>query len=176
MKFYHGCRDGNIKEFKTELSRDGYVYATSSRLIALTYIARVFPNMFKTEKDKEVFIEIVPNFFEDTIKGCSGYVYLMENKKNFIPINQDKNCAHSNSFKIKENVKVVSVEYIEDVYQELNKYIESGQLIIRKFETLSQEEIEKHIDAILKIDNEMHNKLTNNRVDLIKEYLNKKGK
>ena len=84
MAYFNGTRANlPIKQFKTELSKKGYVYATTSRLVALTYIARVIPNMFTSQKGKEIFIEPIPNFFEKTTKGVSGYLYTLEEEEGF---------------------------------------------------------------------------------------------
>lgn len=170
MAFYNGSVDGNIKEFKVVQSRDGFVYATSSWLVALTYIARVFPNLFMTENDKEVFIDVVPNFFENTVKGRSGYLYTLEDNQDFIPIKQNQNCGHANVYKINEDVKVKNVEFIEDVFKELQKYIESGELVIKRYSSLDQEQITKIQKQILELNKNTTN-IKTNCVNLIENYL-----
>lgn len=135
MNFYHGSKDDNILELTTSHTRDGYVYATSSRLIALTYIARSKPNLFSTFKGQECFFEIKPNLFKEMVRNKSGYIYLLENK-DFEPIPQNNKCGHCDCYRIKENVKVVGKEYIKDAYEELKKYIESGD-----FKILTEDEI-----------------------------------
>ncbi len=135
MNFYHGSKDDNISELTTSHSRDGYVYATSSRLVALTYMARRKPNLFSSFNGQECFFELKPNLFKETVRNKSGYIYLLENK-DFEPVPQSNRCGHQNCYKINENVKIVDKEYIKDAYEELLKYVESGE-----FKILTEDEI-----------------------------------
>lgn len=147
MNFYHGSKADNILELTTSHTRDGYVYATSSRLIALTYIARSKPNLFSSFNGQECFFEIKPNLFKEMVKNKSGYIYLLENK-DFEPIPQNNKCGHCDCYKIKENVKVVGKEYIKDAYEELKKYIESGDFKILTEDEIPIERKEKMIEQI----------------------------
>ena len=177
MSYYNGTRtDIPIKQFKTEISKDGYVYATTSRLVALTYIARVIPNMFTTQNSQEIFIEPIPNFFENTTKGVSGYVYILEEKDGFEVVSQNKNCGHQNVVRIKEDVNVKSVEYIKDVYEELQKYIKSGELKIWRFETLDGDFVNNLHKTLLNIEKGPHKNwdASLNKLDDIREYVEQK--
>lgn len=174
MPYYNGSGKGDIKEFKVSLSRDGYVYATDSRLVALTYIARVYPNMFVTRNGKECFLEIVPDFFEKTVKGRSGYLYTLENAQGFESVPQSNKCGHTHVVRISKDVKVTKVEFISDIYSELLKYIHSGELIIQKFDTLDKDFVDKFQAEIIK--NSDQSKTPINRVDLILDYKNRQEK
>jgi len=55
MKYYHGSKEGSIKELTTNHSKDGLVYVTSNRLIALTYAIRGYPNLFTTLPNGQKF-------------------------------------------------------------------------------------------------------------------------
>lgn len=135
MQFFHGSKDNNILELTTSKSKDGYVYATSNRLVALTYIARSKPNLFSTFNGQECFFELKPNLFKEMVGNKSGYIYLLENK-NFEAIPQSNRCGHCDCYRTKENVKIVGKEYIKDAYEELQKYVESGE-----FKILTENEI-----------------------------------
>ena len=116
MPFYHGSKDANIVELTTNHSKDGFVYATSNRLIALTYAARTFPNLFSSENGKEIFNEIKPNLFKKMVEGKSGYIYTLEDKE-FESVPQNEKCGHIDCFRTKTNVKIVKKEVIEDFYR-----------------------------------------------------------
>ena len=134
MQCFHGSKAGDIKELVTSHGRDGYVYATSSRLVALTYAARVQPNLFSSLNGKECFWELKPNLFEKMTKNKSAYIYLLE-EKDFEPIPQSNKCGHQDCYRVHENVKVIGKEFIEDVYEELLKYEKNGEFeIIREHE------------------------------------------
>lgn len=147
MQFFHGSRDGGILELTTSHSKDGYVYATSSRLVALTYVARSFPNLFTSINDRECFLEVKSNIFEKMTKNKSGYIYLLE-AKDFEPVPQGPRCGHKCCYRIKENVKVVSKECIEDAYEELLKYVKSGEFKIVHEDEMPQEKKERIVAQI----------------------------
>ncbi len=147
MKYYHGSLSPEIKELTTQHSKDGYVYVTSDRLVALTYIARSFPNMFFSKNGKEVFWELKEGLFEAMVKGKSGYIYTLEDKP-YEEIPQSNNCGHQHCLRVKENVKVVGREFVEDVYVELMNYAEKGEFEIIRFETIPQEVREREANKI----------------------------
>lgn len=147
MQFFHGSKDDNVLELTTSHSRDGYVYATSSRLVALTYLARSKPNLFSTFNGQECFFELKPNLFDKMVKNKSGYIYLLENKK-FEPVPQSNKCGHCDCYRTKENVKVVGKEYIKDAYEELQKYVKSGEFKILTEDEISLERKEQMIKLI----------------------------
>ncbi len=148
MPYYHGSNAPGIKKLVTSHSLDGKVYVTSSRLVALTYAAKVFPNNFTTRKDgQEIFLEHLPNLFEIMLKGKSGYIYTLEDK-NYFPVKQSKNCGHLNCFYINEDVNVIKCEFIEDLYSELLKYAKTGEFKIIPYNEISQSERERAIREI----------------------------
>jgi len=154
MKYYHGTKDGSLKELTTSHNKDGLVYVTSDRLVALTYAIRGYPNLFTTlPTGKEAFLELVPDLFKKMVKGKSAYIYTLEDRE-YNEVKQNNKCGHSKCFSYDKNVKVVSKEYIEDAYVEFLKYIEKGQFIVIKFEDIpNREQIIKNIlDKASKVD------------------------
>lgn len=160
MQFYHGSKENNITELTTNHSRDGYVYATSSRLVALTYMARSQPNLFSSQYGQECFFELKPNLFKEMVSNKSGYIYVLESK-DFVPAPHSINCGHKNCYRINENVQVVSKEYIEDAYTELLKYVESGELKILTENELLPKEKEQMIKQIKDIAKTLNEKEIN---------------
>lgn len=150
MQFFHGSKDGNILELTTSHSRDGYVYATSSRLVALTYMARSKPNLFSSYNGQECFFELKPNLFKEMVENKSGYIYLLENK-DFEQVSQNNKCGHQNCYRTNENVKVVDKEYIQDAYEELLKYVKSGEFKILTEDEIPHERKEQMIKQIRNI-------------------------
>ena len=147
MEFYHGSQSAEVRELNTTHSKDGFVYVTSSRLVALTYVARSYPNLFFSKNGKEVFMELKKGLFETMVKGKTGYIYTLENK-DYESLPQNNKCGHQHCLRVQENVKVVDKEYIEDVYSELLKYASKGEFEIIKFETISQEIRERELNKI----------------------------
>lgn len=135
MKYYHGSQNPNIEKLTTDHSRDGFVYATTNRLVALTYAVKCFPNLFSTQNGKECFYELKPNLFEKMIKGKKAYIYTLEDK-NFEPVEQSKMCGHQGCFKINQDVNVVEKEEVADAYAALLKYQKSGEFSLIRYNEL----------------------------------------
>ncbi len=136
MKYYHGSRDGNLTELTTNHTKDGHVYVTSSRLVALTYAVHSRPNLFSTDENgKECYWELKPHLFEIMTKGKSAYIYTLENK-DYEPVPQSNKCGHQHCYRVQQNVKVISKEFVPDIYEELLKYAKSGELNIVRCEQM----------------------------------------
>ena len=77
--------------------------------------------------------EYYPNAIEDTYKGVSGYIYLVE-----------KICENCDSINISNVVttskpaNVANVEFVEDAYSEILKSAKAGIIRIRRYEDMSE--------------------------------------
>lgn len=154
MSFFHGSKNGDIKELTTSHSKDGLVYVTSDRLVALCYASRSFPNLFSTKNGKETFIEIKPDLFKLMTKGKKVYIYTLENR-DFVPVKQSTKCGHQNCFYSTENVKVIKKEEIPNAYEEFLKYQKNGEFNLIKYEDIDEkskklitEELENIVEAM----------------------------
>lgn len=162
MKFYHGSKDSNIKQLNANHTKDGFVYATSSRLVALTYAGRCFPNLFSSMNGKEYFWELKPKLFEKMTKGKSAYIYTLEEKE-FKPISQNLRCGHQHCYRVSQDVNVVGREFIPDVYDELMKYESTGEFVLMRYENIDETKRKMMIAEIVKCvksisDDEINNK------------------
>lgn len=149
MIFYHGSTNPSLKLLEKHHSQDGYVYATTDKLVALTYAARKFPNLFTTQNDKIYFFELAPNLFEKMTKGKKGYIYTLKDN-GFSPVIQQKQkCAHQNCYRTANDVQTLSQEEITDVYEELLKYQEQGKFVVYKYKNIPEELKNKMINDIV---------------------------
>ena len=130
MRFYHGSLTDNIEELSTQYS-NGKICFTLSRLVALTYLSKAYPNMFRSDKNVEVYDEIVDGLLESVTKGQSGFIYIIETD-DFCEIAHGPACGHNHCFYSTRNAKVVKKEKIDDLYKELLKYIQSGEFVVVK--------------------------------------------
>ena len=149
MGYYHGSKDGTIEELKTDHTKDNRVYVTNSRLVALTYAVREYPNLFTTlPSGKEAFLELIPGLFSEMVKGKKCYIYTLEDRK-YVPLDQSDKCGHVNCFYINENVRVIKKEYLQDAYSEFLKYIDMNEFVIVKPEDIPNREkiIQKIIET-----------------------------
>lgn len=151
MTFYHGSKDPNLKILEGNHSRDGYVYATTDRLAALTYAARCFPNLFSTGNGKICFVELKPHLFEDMTKGKKGYIYTLQDN-GFAPVSLPKQkCVQDNCYRTNNDVHILDREEIEDMYTEFLKYKEQGRFVVYRYEDIPAETKDKMTKDITKI-------------------------
>ena len=151
MNFYHGSTNPNLKLLEKSHSRDGYVYATSDKLVALTYAARSFPNLFVIKDDKICFFELLPNLFEKMTKSKKGYIYTLKNS-DFVPVDLPKQkCAHNNCYRTDKDVEIIEKEEIQDLYTELLKYEKQGNFVLCRYETIPTDTRQKMIDDIRRV-------------------------
>ena len=162
MIFYHGSTDGDIKEFNTHNS-NRKLYLTTSRLVALTYISKSFPNMFKTaEDDRECFIDIVDGLYEAVTKNQSGYIYTLE-VDDATEVLQDNNCGHKHCFYSISDARILNKEEIKDLYKELSVYKEKGDFFIKRANQISEENRKRVIQSIHKVYEELEKPLKGKR-------------
>ena len=162
MKFYHGSKASNIEMLLTQHSGDGFVYVTSSYLVALCYASRYVLNMFHFDKTKNkvIFQEVKPNYFQELTLNKEAYIYELE-QKDYQEVAQAYNvCAHPHCYKTSENVRVVNKKHIKNLFEEFIPFIESGELEIKKYESLSpvqQKQLKENIRFAFKNKLEKHN-------------------
>lgn len=160
-QYYHGSSSGTLEELSTNHGRDGRVYVTDSKLVALTYGVRTFPNLFTTlQNGKEGFLEIIPNLFERMTKGKTAYIYELEQGE-YTPVVQNNQCGHGHCYSVNHNVKVVGKEHIKDAYEEFLKYIAKGEFVVVKKEDIPQQQFK----AIISIINNHRDKFTKEDID-----------
>ncbi len=151
MIFYHGSKNPDLKLLEKNHSRDGFVYATTDKLVALTYAARSFPNLFTTQNGKIYFFELAPNLFEKMTKGKCCYIYTLEDK-GFSPVVQkNQKCAHQNCYCTANDVKITSREEITDAYDELLRYQKQGEFIVCRHCDIPDDTKNKMIDEIVAV-------------------------
>lgn len=171
MTFYHGSTNPNLKALEKNHSKDGYVYATTSRLVALTYAARSFPNLFVTHNGRVCFLELIPNLFEKMTKFKKGYIYTLVNA-NFDHVELQKNkCAHQYCYRTSNDVAVVSKETIDDIYSELLKYQKQGEFKIYKNNEIPKERRDEMIKEIIQIAKSLTEEEINDEKNYWKDFV-----
>lgn len=137
---YHGSSIGNLTELKPFLSEHGkpYIYFTSSPVVALFYTVKAvdkpfswFPYGFKN--GIPVYTEYYPNALADIYKGKTGYIYEFESVDS-AENPTDINCACVCQFPVKAE-KIIE---ITDVCEKLLEHEKNGELIIERYESLSE--------------------------------------
>ena len=140
MDFYHGTIVKGLTELEplslgnTSLN-EPVVYLTTNKQLALHYIKdRTESPMLKICEDgRLIFQEMFSCALEFLYKGKSGYIY---------------HCV--GDYEISENVGVLftatpnkrvpinNYEYIDDVYEKITEYEETGMFVYEKYEELPQ--------------------------------------
>lgn len=132
---YHGSCTGNLnvlKPFISEHKRE-YVYLSESRVHALLYCVKsnFYTYGFHPESGKLVYTEYYKNALEDLYKGKRGYIYTCAQKENLTPLP-----GISFAFTSEYEVKILNEVVIDDVLDELLRYENSGDIIIRRYKDL----------------------------------------
>ena len=161
MTFYHGSTNPNLKVLKKNHSKDGCVYATTSRLVALIYSVKSFPNLFATYNGQPCFWELIPNIFEKMTKFKKGYIYILENH-NFDHVELHKNkCSQLYCYRTDNDVQIIRKEIVNDIYSEFLKYQKKGEFKIYKFDEIPKEKRDKMIKEISQIAKSLSDKEIN---------------
>lgn len=191
MKLYNGSKDrGDIKEFSTKHTKDGYVYATSSKLVALEYMASVYPDMFMSgwsakpwmekypkmfegcSEEQELYVELIPNFFDIATSGREGWIYEFEEVEGLQSVPQGPKCGHLHCYRTKQNLKVKKVLHILDARKALQKYIDSGELKIIKYEDVDKNFALEKAKFMIDFDKKHHAHIKNNYIQFVRDYYN----
>jgi len=140
-KLYHGSKTGGIERLRVNKTRSDKIFLTESRLAALIYAVRSFPNLFVFQRGREHFLEVKPQLFERLFKGKTAYIYTVE-VKDVEKVKTSAKYSRDNCFSVSRDVLVKSCEVIEDALSELSKYVSSGELVLERYEDLSSKELE----------------------------------
>ncbi len=148
---YHGSSIGGLKELRPNISEHGkpYVYLTSNPVVALLYTVKVveppynwFPYGFRD--GIPVYTEYYPDALADIYKGKAGFIYEFEDVEG-AENPTDINCACVCT----ELIKTEKVTEIRDVYEYLLENEKKGELIIERYEELSDKK-KQWIENIIK--------------------------
>ena len=187
--FYHGTNVGGLKELRPKSSNQGkYVYFAKNRLSVFPYLAnpcqvaldkkygkgvkmvdyRIAQYRF-TPEGKLVFFDVWKNYLEDTFKGQTGYIYYFEDIEGVTRLKSE-----SEIYGLDRPIKVKDVEVIPDIYQELLRLSEEGQVELQFYKDLSDEYKEKHAKRFLETykntDNELIKEILYDKFELVRKY------
>ena len=147
--YYHASQTNDIKVLKPRVSNHNkpLIYFSKKRENVLVYLSNAVEKFCK-ENDfnyngiwskwasygftKDGILEIqeyYPNATYETYNGVSGYIYSVDS----VP-NVEKQEDIPNAYHTSENVRVSRCEYIEDAYEEIQKEIKKGNIVLIKYE------------------------------------------
>lgn len=138
--FYHGSSIGKLAELNPFVSEHGkpYIYFASNPVVALFYTVKAvekpfswYPYGFKN--GIPVYTEYYPNALADVYKGKTGYIYEFE-RIDGAENPTDINCACVCSLPVKTD----KITEIPDVYEMLLEHEKNGELIIERYDFLSE--------------------------------------
>lgn len=152
--YYHASQVKNIKELEPRVSNHNkpLIYFSNKRENVLVYLSNAVEkyckeNNFKYEgiwskwasygftKDGKLEIqEYYPNATYETYKGVSGCIYSIDNIPN---IEKQEDIPYA--FHTREKVNVTNVEYINDAYDEIQKEIKKGNIVLKSYEEFIKE-------------------------------------
>ena len=139
--FYHASDIKNLTEIlplsKAKGSDEKVCYFTHIKKYAMVYLRDKKIDHTACDISENgilVFHEWFPGLLEKVYKGRSGYIYTCKNNGN-ITIAQNWSIWSAT-----QPVPIAETEYIEDVYEEILKLINSGEAQIISYESYSDEE------------------------------------
>lgn len=143
MKYYHGSNITGLKElipnFKvTNTIKEPVIYFTKDKKIALFYIWNrpyKYASFYINSEGKIEYLEEFPNQLFEFYNGNSGSIYECEEDINVIFESHIKGVFISLA-----TVQIKNMSYISNVYEEILKEESLGNIIIKRYETLSIEE------------------------------------
>lgn len=156
--FYHGSSIGNLSELFPQISEHErpYIYFVSNPVVALLYTVKPVEKPFSWYPYG--FIDGIPVYTEyyryalaDIYKDKVGYIYefeRIENAEN--PTNINCACVCSKSLKTEK------ITVIPDVYEKLLEHEKNGELIVERYENLTENRL-KQIENIIKSEIDKYN-------------------
>lgn len=150
--YYHASQIGGITVLKPRISNHNIplIYFSTKRENVLVYLSNAiekycketgFVHKSKWHKwasygfDSDGILrldEYYPNAIEDTYKGVSGYIYLVDKISENTDVVNISDAVTTSSPAI-----VTSVEFVEDAYSELLEAADSGLIKIRRYEAMN---------------------------------------
>ena len=147
MVYYHGSPNGDIKELTTEQSNDGYVWLAEDYSFALLYAGS--PIRFwavDKETGKLIIREVKPGSLELMYKNKLCYIYSISNVGDF----EQYNFKGRKSIRLNHNVKIENKEVIPDAYDKIMELYKENKLIIRWWNSLTEEEQQVERNNVIK--------------------------
>lgn len=154
--YYHASPFPNLKELNPHTSNHNkpLVYLSKKRENTLVYLSNAV-EIFCIENgishsDKIhkwasygfnkngtlILEEYYPNATKETYSGVSGYIYSVKPNKDIIPQDDIPFASVTN-----KPVKIESIEFIPDAFEELNRMAKRGLIILNRFENNSTEKL-----------------------------------
>jgi hypothetical protein len=142
MAFYHGSSVGGLVELRPFAKpwsniKQPLVYMTSSKQLAAHYIwnTEKYPikaPMLNIRPDgTPIFQEMFSGALEYFYKGLSGWFYECDGD-----FQHDNDVGVFTAATSSKPVPIRSAEFIEDVYDHITSYAETGKFVYEKFESL----------------------------------------
>ena len=140
MKLYHGSPTGGITVLDPRFSdpRDPHIYLTDCPALAVIYAhspveGGYFPYFFD-KSGQLCYEEYFPNAL-DLYKGFGGYVYTVEAEG--LPQREKMPWAYKSA----EPIPVTGCRHISDLYAEILRLGEAGEILITRYEELTEQKL-----------------------------------
>ena len=137
--YYHGSRNGDIKELTLDKSNDGYVWLIENYAFAVVYggcSVRFWAA--NKQNNKPIVREVCEDSLEKMYKGVKCYVYCVDDED--VGEYEQYDYKGRKSIRLKHNVKVKNRIVIEDAYEEIMRLYKAGELEIRFWENRDETE------------------------------------
>jgi hypothetical protein len=151
LEYFHGSVVPGIKILEPKMNPDSNltkpcIYFTSKKDLAVFYIwNRPFKWLTYGFKDGMVkYTESFKDGLEYFYKGVSGYIYSVDQE-----LIIDEKVGIQSAAISEEPVKIKNVEYISDVYEKILEENRNGEILLRRYDDLDEQEHNKNNKMVL---------------------------
>jgi hypothetical protein len=154
LKLYHGTSIGGLRSLKPHQADHDqpYIYLSLLKAVASFYMVNAverpyywFPYGF-TELGIPIYEELYPNALKEISANRLGFIYMVETDEQHVA--PFRNIPHSR-ISTKE-LEIIECTRISDCYSYFEKEQKQGNLIINRFESKSEDDLERWHDLIAK--------------------------
>ena len=133
--FYHGSPTKDIEylvpnETTFRKGDEAHVYLSSYKAHAALYAAKchMYPYGFDKDNGLPKYHEPFEGCLKEFYGSKKGYIYTVEEDNSIVPLEGIRY-----GFLTKESVEVKAIEFFEDIYEQLLRYEENGEIVTPTF-------------------------------------------
>lgn len=171
--YYHGSRNGEIKELTLEKSHDGYVWLAEDYCFAVLYAGNSVRFWGINRNNGKLRIrELCENGLEKMYKGVKCYIYCVEDEN--VGEFERYDYKGRKSIRVQHDVKIDKRIVIDDAYDEIMRLYNEGRLELllwnERDEKEREEDRQRTLAQLCKDMKENHEKYPEDYATLIKIF------
>ena len=147
MKFYHGSPNGNLKKLTMDKANHGAIFLAEDYCFAVMYAGNGL-RFWETQEDGKLIIrEVAENGLELLYKDKPCYIYSVDESQ--LKDYKKSEYLRRKTIEVTYDVDLDEVEFIPNVLEKILQLEKEGKLVVRRWETLTQEQQTKEKEGII---------------------------